>query len=327
MSDGDIVERVRDDLDPTPAHAAEWPVSRRDTLRALASVGALAAAPGAASASAGSVIAEEASFSNYGAEQTAAGWTWTIDGAAFAFDGSETVVLDDGREASTFVLPDGREARVVVGPDGTEILARATPDSAIAQYDFREEDGTMPVVDQTGNGNALDTGSYTGVSRTINGNQAAEFDGTNDTVSGTLSTTLTERYVVFAVIQADVVSSGNGVAIWSDDASSSPVSVYIFGSEWRLSQDSALQGSGNATDTPYLLTAVFDATDKLRVNGTEDISGGAGSVDMSAVNLGERANVDLFDGAFGFYEVHNGSVSNGLETREQEIADSWGIKI
>jgi hypothetical protein len=42
----------------------------------------------------------------------------------------------------------------------------------IARYDFRKEDGTTPVTDQTGNGNDLTNGSYTGVEATLGGEQA-----------------------------------------------------------------------------------------------------------------------------------------------------------
>lgn len=49
------------------------------------------------------------------------------------------------------------------------------PETVIGQYDFRLEDGTMPVTDQSSYGNNLDSGSYTDVSRTINGYQAGNF--------------------------------------------------------------------------------------------------------------------------------------------------------
>jgi len=140
MSDDDLTAAVRDALDPTPASEADWPVSRRDTLRALAGVGALAVGPGGAQGAAGTGIAEEAYFSNYGWEPDADGGVLTIDGAEFTFDGSETVVLPDGGEASTVVLPDGGEASTVVGDGSDEVAFRDSSSDALKIFD--PSDGT-----------------------------------------------------------------------------------------------------------------------------------------------------------------------------------------
>jgi len=158
MCDDDLTAAVRDALDPTPASEAEWPVSRRDTLRALAGVGALAVGPGGAQGAAGTGIAEEAYFSNYGWEPDADGGVLTIDGAEFTFDGSETVVLPDGGEASTVVLPDGSTASTVVGPDGGVLKESAIPDSEVA---FRDSSSDALKIFDPSDGTTTDSGETT----------------------------------------------------------------------------------------------------------------------------------------------------------------------
>jgi len=122
MSDDELIERVRDELDPTPASEADWPVSRRRVLQALASVGALAAAPGGAQGAAGTAIADEAFFSNYGVTETADGWDITIDGATLSFDGSGTIGLEDGGQGKNLLTPNGQRGVEVIGPDGNTLF-------------------------------------------------------------------------------------------------------------------------------------------------------------------------------------------------------------
>ena len=144
MSDHDErVQQVIDELDPTPAHEIAWPVSRRQTLRALAAAGLLGAGAGSASAqSAGGVIADEAVLSNYGSESVSDGWEVTIDDDVFALTASdtETMGLPDGGVGSELVTPSGVEASEFVGPDGTVVFEgdAEIPDSG----DFQHNDLT-----------------------------------------------------------------------------------------------------------------------------------------------------------------------------------------
>jgi len=147
MSDDDLSAAVRDELDPTPASEADWPVSRRDTLRALAGVGALAVGPGGAQGAAGTGIADEAYFSNYGWESTAEGGVLTIDGAEFTFDGSETIGLPDGGTGRELVTEGGATASEVIGPDGSVLYdGDVIPDSVVdnfEEYLYEDQSNTL----------------------------------------------------------------------------------------------------------------------------------------------------------------------------------------
>ena len=124
-------EQVLNELEPQPAHEA-IPVSRRQTLRALASVGALTTVGSASGQSAGTVIADEAVFSNYGWESSAEGGTLTIDGDQYTFDGSGEIGLPDGGVGTELVTPDEIESELI-GPSG-QVLFRAftIPDSVFS---------------------------------------------------------------------------------------------------------------------------------------------------------------------------------------------------
>jgi len=125
MSD-DETQAIIDELDPTPATEA-LPVSRRQALRALAGVGALGVAPSGVAGQAGTVRADEAYFSNYDIEQTAAGVDLTIDGQTFSFDGSDTIGLPDGGQGTELVTPSGASASEVVRPSGEVVWEGPSP--------------------------------------------------------------------------------------------------------------------------------------------------------------------------------------------------------
>jgi len=128
-------EQVLDELDPQPAHEA-LPVSRRQTLRALASVGALTSVGSAHAQSAGTVVADEAYFSNYGWEPSAEGGTLTIDGDEYTFDGSGEIGLPDGAQAENFLTPTGQRVVEVIGPNGNTLFTNPVLDSqAIETWD------------------------------------------------------------------------------------------------------------------------------------------------------------------------------------------------
>ena len=150
MSD-EIVQQVIDELDPTPASEAAWPVSRRQTLRALAAAGLLGSVGSASAESAGRVIADEAFLSNYDSESVSDGWELTIDDDVFALTESdtETIGLPDDGVAEEVVTPGGVEASQVVAPDGTVVFEDAAiPDSGVSRWTFDDGD--------TDSGTALD---------------------------------------------------------------------------------------------------------------------------------------------------------------------------
>ena len=97
------------------------------------------------------------------------------------------IFTPDGTEVEEVILPDGSEASEVIAPDGTVVFDAipAIPDSddLHARYDFSEysTNETSNIDDLSGNGHALDNGSISGYT-TLNGVQAADFDGEDDAI-------------------------------------------------------------------------------------------------------------------------------------------------
>src|SRR6056297_2933679 len=177
---------------------------------------------------------------------------------------SPPIYTPDGSEVTEIVLPDGSTASEVVAPDGSVVFEAGPdiPDSAIAQFDFREEDGTIPITDQTGNGNDLDSGSYSGVTASINGNQAGEF-AESEFVEGGIQPT-SERIVVYSVFSIDSTTSDGTFFVVSNDvsASGSINIVSSFEDQWFINQGSSIGIAGTAaTGTDYISTTIFDGTD------------------------------------------------------------------
>ena len=142
MTDDDA-QQVLAELDPQPAHEV-IPVSRRQTLRALASVGALTTVGSASGQSAGTVRADEAYFANYGWEPSAEGGTLTIDGDEYTFDGGEEIGLDDGSVGTELVTPSG-QASELIGPSG-QVLWSWIPDSVVDNFEeplYEEQNKTL----------------------------------------------------------------------------------------------------------------------------------------------------------------------------------------
>jgi len=224
-----------------------------------------------------------------------------------------------GSSIGAIRLGDGSEISEVRTGAGDVLFSAAIPipDSAIAQYDFRLEDGTTPVTDQIGNNN-LSNGSYSGVGVTINGNQAGDFSG-SEQVDGLFEST-SERIVVYTVLRFDSVG---GIPVDNNQGGDSSIDIVGTTSDWFINQGSSVISSTTpSSGTNFIVTTVFDSTDEMFVNGSSVVSGNAGSNTLDELRFG-----DGFDGRIGLVEIHNGSVSNGLATREQEIADDWGITI
>ena len=238
MSDHDDerVQQVIDELDPTPASESAWPVSRRQTLRALAAAGLIGAGSASASAeSAGTVIADEAVFSNYGSESVSDGWELTIDDDVFALTESEdTIGLPDGGVGEEVVLPNGAEALEMIAPDGTVVFDSVDiPDSVVEQmtnwWRFSEGEGTT-VSDSEGSLNANFTG--------LTWDDSAGLDGWNVNLNGTDEygdlgsdsrqqfTHFTENGVgtVFAWIYPEI---SEGMVIFGSSSSFTNVAVYF----------------------------------------------------------------------------------------------------
>lgn len=122
---------------------------------------------------------------------------------------------------STLQWHDSLEASVI--PDSGNLHAR---------YDFSQEDGSLPVTDQTGNGFDLTQGSYSGVGATINGVQAGEFDNVDDVLTAATASDWTflhdgSQFSVYIVISNDAVGDEYESILGTSDISGSQVGYSV----------------------------------------------------------------------------------------------------
>jgi len=191
-----------------------------------------------------------------------------------------------------------------------------------ARYDFSLEDGTTPVTDQTGNGHNL-SGTYSGVStKTINGVQAGYFDG-NDLLQTTWPN-VSEPYHIFVVgrfigVEQDIMFDGA-----SSDEHFLEEKIPNEGT-WQISNGNRLQ-DGTADLNDHVFTFAADGSfDRLRVDGTQVISGNAGTSDSTGFTLGGRGDGtnrhELAIGEVLFYPQDKSSIELNVESY---LTNKWG---
>jgi hypothetical protein len=237
-----------------------------------------------------------------------------------------------GSSIGSIRLGDGSEISEVRTGAG-DVLFSAIPDSAVVQYNAKELTGfvdgdtvsTRP--DQTDTLD-LNNGSGTYRSSGLNGNPTVDYDNQSDEhfASGT---TISQKFVVYVVVDANFSSSTNLETVVAGSGNTD-TNILWNGSNtnWSIFAGVNLAGTNDASIN--LLTAVFDGTNSvIREDGSQTNSGDAGTNDLDLLSIGENqvATGRHFDGDIPFVEVHDGNVSNGLQTREQQIADKFGITI
>ena len=209
----------------------------------------------------------------------------------------------------------------------------AIPDSEDlhARYDFRVEDGSLPVTDQTGNGNDLDSGSYSGVGVDINGKQAGLFDDDNDdAIFGDFSA-LSQPNHIFASFE--LVSDPNDNSFIYD--SQGGAFDQAFGPGRDNGAYGAVAGSAIVTEQlgdsgDIVVSSVLFNGENSSIDlndGTATASGDAGSETLDGFRIGSASRGDTVD----YTNVKVGEVlvySDDKSDSEQEIIDhltqEWG---
>jgi len=210
------------------------------------------------------------------------------------------------------------------------LTASAIPDSVVALYDARELSGfsggdsvsTWTAVegpDITGQGTYRNSG--------IESQPSVEHDGVDDgfTASGS---TISQPYTIYAVINPDFGDSESDYRAVVAEPSSTSSNLAWNGNNkyWEYFAGSGLAGSSTAGR--QILSVRVDGTNSvIREDGTQTGSGDAGTNSLDLVAVGIRDGVLNFLGDVGYAEVHDGVPDNGLDGREQEIIDDWGLSV
>jgi hypothetical protein len=203
------------------------------------------------------------------------------------------------------------------------------PDSGLFQVNaqnlsgYNDADTVSTWPDEVAGNDASATGDPVYRASAINGYPAVELDGTDDYFAASVGT-YTQPYTIFTVLNPRTDDDNQVVVSAENDGGV----VQYNGSNWLNFSGTTLDGS--TTFDRRLLTVVSDGTNSvIREDGTETASGDAGTFDMQMLTIGRREGAgDLYsDAQIGLVETHDGRPSNGLQTREQEIAGMWDITL
>lgn len=241
----------------------------------------------------------------------------------------------DGTGIASIRKGDGTGITEVRKGDGTVLFSTGggTPDSVISQFDaqeltgFSDGDTVSTWTDQVGTNDATGSGTYR--TNGINGYASVEFDGVNDgfvSNTGTITQPFTVIFVIDPFFADDAIyafqGSNNGIG-------SGPLTQWNNNiPAWNAYAGSGLVGS-NTLDRS-IITVKFDGGSSIiREDGSQTGSGNVGTSDLNDFSLGYNAgdNERYWDGLIGFAELHDGEPSNGLATREQQVANMWDITI
>lgn len=217
--------------------------------------------------------------------------------------------------------------------DGT-VLLHVPPDDEDLQmhYDWSQEDGELPVTDQTGNGNDLDLGGYSGVGVDINGTQAGDFAGggtaPEDWVGGDGFDTIEPTYHDFIVLEPRNVS--NTQYLFSLIGSSHP-SIRSIDSDdrWAVrpnSFDANVDGSG--VDTPLLLEVLWGPSETTAYNVTAGLSDTEGQTagQSTSLRIARRDGSGFYLNAkIGEHLRYNTSKENSRTDIHDYLDEKWSL--
>ena len=215
--------------------------------------------------------------------------------------------------------------------DGQDLFAIPDSGDLHAHYDFSEYSGTGGFNDLSGNGHDLVNGSITGVGESINGVQAGEFDGTDDSVR-TDSFTDIGTHTAFAVVRPDG-PEGNNNLLSVQQSDHTVVEWQEFDDRgWSMATDGEFNFSDNTTTETAILTSVNNAdTNVLRLNGAEILAYSASAGVADVIGIGSREPFDAtnyFEGAVGEVPVYPSEKSTSkIEEIESYLADKWGVSL
>ena len=210
------------------------------------------------------------------------------------------------------------------------VAADDIPDSEDlhARYDFSQEDGSMPVTDQTGNGFDLVTGSYSGTGVSINGVQAGSFDGTDDTVRSDTFSDLGEMMVSMVV---DATSPFDSAQVWYQGFTDNGnyIGSGVTDTTWIILSDENTEGSDNPDVN--ILTGIWEnGALRLREDGVETVNLDSDIRPHDIVSLAsENPHNDrrYAEGAIGEVLVYENADNSRASDVEQYLADKWGVEI
>jgi len=214
------------------------------------------------------------------------------------------------------------------------LVAVDVPDSVVEQLDARGltgfSDGDTVSTYSATVGTDLSQGSGTFQAGGAYNNDSVEYDGT-DGHQADISR-LSQPYTIYAVVDADAVADGNTRVVCGsqgDGNRNTPDADLAFtGSEWLWYAGSSILGSTNK-DRQIVTVHADGANSYIREDASQTGSGDGGSNDIYLLSVGYYGRVGgrRWLGDVPFVEIHDGTPSNGVTGREQDIINDWGLSV
>jgi hypothetical protein len=208
-------------------------------------------------------------------------------------------------------------------PDGGDLQAR---------YDWTQASGTSTVTDQTGNGFDL-SGTYTGPTVTINGNQAGRFDAANEDELDVSFTAESTPVSIFLVVRFESLSTSGPKYVF--DSADSSFQIFLNATDTRYQFGGSSFYDGGTPDlNNHVFSAIYRAdnnTSELFIDGgnTPIASGDIGINSLQGFLVGDSSdstarNADFSIGEVLIYPQDKGGIRGDIESY---LSDKWGVTI
>jgi len=275
--------------------------------------------------------------------------TWTGSGISYTYQWRNAGVDMGGATASTYVVQSGDDGDVldcvVTATNGGGAVSEASSNSFIGVQtvllldasdtsSITESGGLASQInDLSGSGYNLTQGTganqpATG-SRTVNGLNTLDFDGTNDTMFTPSAISISQQDIIITIFLADNDGSGGDRYVHDGTPSSSGRQALILNGTYGIFAGTGpITGGTVATGSALIAMSRFNGgSSNLRVGGTSIVSGNAGTGNLTRFCIGSR-NAGLgsfFEGAFCELAIISGASSTAILNQIGAYANSkWG---
>jgi len=239
----------------------------------------------------------------------------------------------DGTDITGATIDGAEVTEITV--DGNTVFAPGPPDQndLHARYDATEislSDGS-PVstwTDQTGNGHDLTAGNApTYQDNAINGLPAVAFDGSSNELTTAFST-LSQPNTIFAVFRYESLNSGVFEYFYHGMLNSGENALVVDKNNDFVIRAGSNPRAGSADTNLHISSALYNSTSILRLDGSQNFSGSAGSDGLDGFRVGARESSGEYgEVTVGEILIYPQDKSGIFSDVENFLSGKWGISV